>query len=264
MSNFRLMTSLLTYTPAATSADSNWPVTNLALYTRLTKKWAAAVATGVVDVTLDLGSGNTLSGLAADPGIFIDDINVTSIRIQANSSSSWATPPWDQAVTVGKHKGVARYKGFWRFADLSASAVAYRYVNVRITSQTPVDAANYRISRIGLGTITELTANPSYGMSYGRNRRVITTEMQDGGVEVNLMGPPYWLATFEGVLPNTTARDQHWDINAIGEGQPFVLWDASEAASQDAWMMIRVENSPLVKEYKDRYRVSGWTHREAV
>lgn len=264
MANFRMMLAPLTVTPTATSADSNWPVTNVNILTNLAKKWAAAVATGVVDVTLDLGVGNTLSGLAADPGIFLDDLNVTSIKIQANATNSWASPSWEKSVTVGKHKGVSRYKGFWRFADLDAAAVAYRYVNVRILSQTPTDGANYRMSRAVLGNITELTANPSYGMSYGRERAVDVTKMADGGVEVNLLGEPYWVATFQGVLPSTTARDQHWDINAIGEGEPFVLWDASEGASQDAWMMIRIDQAPLVKEYLNRYRLSGWTHREAI
>lgn len=264
MANFRLMLAPLTVTPTATSDDSNWPVTNLILLTNLAKKWAATVATGIVDVTFDLGSGNTLSGLAANPGIFVDDVNFTSIKIQANSSSSWTSPPWEASVTVGKHKGVGRYKGFFRFADLNAAAVAYRYVNVRILSQTTTDATSYRMSRAALGNITELTANPSYGMSYGRERAVNVTQMADGGVEVNLMGEPYWVATFQGVLPDDTARDQHWDINAIGEGEPFVLWDASEGASQDSWMMIRVEQSQLVKEYRNRYRISGWTHREVI
>lgn len=263
MANFRLMLAPLTVTPTATSADSNWPVTNVNILTNLAKKWAAAVATGVVDVTFDLGSGNTFSGLAADPGLFIDDLNVTSIKIQANSSSSWTSPPWNQSVTIGKKKSTGRYKGFWRLADLSAAAVAYRYVNVRILSQTPTDAANYRMSRAFLGSVTDMTANPSYGMTYERHRRTINNDMEDGGVETNLMGAPYDVLTFQHTLSGTTARDEHWTIEDVGEGQPFVFWDASEGASQDAWLLTRLDPSRMTKEYNLYYKAQR-AYREVI
>lgn len=263
MANVRLILSPLTIVPTATSVDSNWPVTNLMILMNLAKKWAASVSTGIVDVTFDLGSGNTFSGLAADPGIFFDDVNVISIKIQANTSPSWVSPPWDQGVTITKHRSTGRYKGFWRLADLNPAAVNYRYINMRILSQTPTDGANYRMGRVVLGHVTDLAANPNYGMTYERARRTIHTDMEDGGIETNLMGPPYDMVTFQHTLSGATARDEHWDIEAIGEGQPFVLWDASEGASHDAWLLARLDPSRLTKEYNLYYKTQR-VYRELI
>jgi len=264
MPNFRVMTSLLGYTPSATSADANWPVTNLALYLRLTKKWAATVATGVVDVTFDLGSGNTLSGLAADPGIFIDDVNVTAIKIQANSSSSWGTPPWDQAVTIGKDDWVQRRKGFWRFADLNVDAVAYRYVNVRILSQTPTDAANYRISRVALGQITELLINPLYDPERSFVDPSIKTEMFDGGEEHNSMGPRRFEAQYKRQLFGEAELAQELAIQAITPGTPFVIWDSSRTSSQYAWMVRRTQEPAYRESFMEQHEGAIWSVREAI
>ena len=258
MANFRIIKSLLDYTPTGTSEDGNYPATNLKVYDNLARAWKATVATGIVNVTLDFGAGQTLSGLAANPGILIDDCNVTSLRIQGNSvTTDWVTPPWDQAITVAKHEGVGRYKDFRRLLDLSASAFAYRYLNIRILSQTPTDGANYRIGRVGIGQITEPSMNPSYDSVLTVDQRVRDTEMEDGGVEVNEMGPLFARMVFPQTLSGEAARDDYWALDAaVGRTVVFVLWDASEGGTEDGWFLRRVTPSELKKEFNVYYRTS--------
>lgn len=261
MASFRFIISLLNYTATATSVDANFPASNLSVLSPLARSYRAAVATGVVDVTFDFGVGNTLSGLAANPGILIDDLNVVSLRIQGNSSSSWGSPPWDQAITVAKHHGVGRYKDFRRLLDLGA-AFAYRYLNIRILSQTPIDNLNYRIGRVCIGNISELSIAPTFEIEMLDEEAVRTTELFDGGCEFNIMGPPFMKMTYPRTFPGSVARDEHWDINRLGIGKPFVIWDASEGGTQDGWLMTRVEAAPLSKRFS-LYR-SVWPFRELI
>jgi hypothetical protein len=258
MANFRYIPTLLSFTPTADSADSNWPATNVNVLSDLSAKWAAAVATGIINFTLDFGVGNTLSGLAANPAIGVDDCNVTSLRIQGNSvTTDWVTPPWDQAITVAKHKGVGRYKDFRRLLDLSASAFAYRYLNIRIVSQTPTDGENYRIGRVGVGQIVEPVMNPSYDSVLTIDQMVRDTELEHGGFQPNIMGEPFARMVFPQRLASVAARDDYWDFDAmIGRGVICMVWDASEGGTQDGWFMRRVSPSELTKEFNAYYRTS--------
>lgn len=265
MANFRLITSLLAYTPSATSADSDFPASNLSVLAPLARAWKAAVATGVVDVTLDLGSGNTLSGLAADPGIFLDDLNVTSIKLQANSSSSWGSPPWDQSVTISQCGDTRRYKGFIRFADLSASAVNYRYINVRILSQMPTDGTNYRMARAALGNMTELLRNPRHDPTYEILQEHISTKLFDGGADINLMGPRRLIATYPRAICGTSEMTQEQTIQALSAGDPFVLWDSSRGngGSQSAWLVRRTNDPKYTTRFLNMDDTT-WTCEEII
>jgi len=262
VANFRFILTPLDYTPTATSADSNYPVTNLELYGNLLRAWKATVATGIVNVTLDFGVGNTLSALAADPGIFLDDLNATSLRIQGNSvTTDWVTPPWDQAITVAKDEQVMRYKDFRRLADLNAAAFTYRYLNIRILSQTPTDAANYRIARAFVGQILELTVNPSYDSGATRRDERIDTKFIDGGFERSLMGEPYVDLTWPRRLPSEAARSEQYQIEHVLT--PFVMWDAGLGGTQDARMLMRMDDAEMKRAYLNLYD-THWGFREVI
>ena len=262
MASFRFILNPLDYTPTATSADANYPVTNVEDYGHLLRPWKAAVATGIVNVTLDFGSGNTLSALAADPGIFLDDLNVTSLRIQGNSvTTNWVTPPWDQAITVAEDEQVMRYKDFRRLADLNVAAFAYRYLNIRILSQTPTDAAIYRISRAFVGTILDLTANPGYDSGATRRDERIDTKFLDGGIERSLMGEPYVELAWPRRLPSAAARSEQHQIEAVLT--PFVMWNAGRGGTQDAWMVQRMDDAEMKHTYLNIYD-THWGFREVI
>lgn len=239
MANTRLITSFLGYTASATSADANFPATNVSIYGHPFRPWKALVATGIVDLTLDLGVGKTLSALAADPGLFLYPTNVTSVRIQGNSSLSWGAPPWDQLVTIAKDRLTGRYKGFFRLADLNAAAFAYRYLNLRIPSQTPVDGLPYRIGMVAVGNVTELSVNPSSPVVRNRLDPALTVDFLDGGREVMEMGEPVVELSLPRHLFDTTELNEALDIDALGLGLPFVYWDAIMGTTDSGWLVRR-------------------------
>ena len=264
MANVRVITSLLDYTPTASSEDSTFPVTNLLLVGHLRRPWKATTSGAIVNVTLDLGAGNTLSALAADPGIFLDDVNVTSLRIQGNSvTTDWVTPPWDQAITVAKHKGVARYKDFRRLADLNVAAFAYRYLNIRFPAQSTTDGAVYRIGRAPVGHAPELATNYRYDSDDQINEAHVVTPYLDGGGEYNIMGPPLMTARLQRRLPSATAIDEQWDLDALGIGTPFVLWDAGLGGTQDGWLVRRTAPSVMQRRYLNHW-LTTWEVEEVI
>lgn len=237
MANSRLIQVFTSYTPSATSEDPNFLATNLAVYGHPFRPWKALVATGIVDVTLDFASA--LNGLAANPGILIYPTNVSSVRIQGNSSLSWGSPPWDQLVTVAKDPFTGRYKGFWRLADLNAAAFAYRYLNIRIPSQTPVDAAVYRIGTIVVGQVIELSVNPNAPLVRDREDPALILEFLDGGREISEMGEPVLDLALPRKLYSAAALTEQLSTVDLGIGAPFVIWDAALNASQYAWLVRR-------------------------
>lgn len=239
MANTRLITSFLTYTPSATSEDASFLAANLKVYGHPFRPWKAVVATGIVDVTLDFGAGNTLSGLAANPGILIYPTNVSSVRIQGNSSLSWGSPPWDQLVAIAKDGFDGRYHGGFQLSDLDPAAFAYRYLNLRIPSQTPVDGLVYRIGDVVVGQITEWSVNPSAPLARPREDPALTVEMMDGGVEVLEMGEPFLTLRLPRKLYSATALNEHLDLAALGVGSPFVYFDAALNNSQSVWLVRR-------------------------
>lgn len=264
MPNFRFILNPLDYTPTATSEDAIFPVTNLEDYGHLLRPWKAAVATGIVNVTLDFGAGNTLSALAADPGIFLDDLNVASLRIQGNSvTTDWVTPPWDQAITVAQCGFVRRYKDFRRLADLNAAAFNYRYLNIRIPSQTPTDAANYRSARIPVGAITELLMNPEYGIQRKTFDPHIPTPFLDGGEEINEMGERRYEFTVSRQVVGAAELTQELAIQAITPGSNIVVWDAALGGAESAWMMRRVEDLSLQETF-DGVHGGNWGFKEVI
>ncbi len=264
MANWRLLLSALSYTATADSADSNFPATNLSVYSDIAKAWKATTSGAIVNVTLDFGSGNTFASLAADPGLFLDDLNVTSIRIQGNSvTTDWVTPPWDQAVTVSLDEWVRRYKCFLRLADLSGSAFSYRYLNIRIPAQSTTDGQVYRISRAFPGTVTELLNNPRYDSERSVLHEKEVTKQATGGSQVNLFGPRQFTFSVDRKLSAAAELSQELTILAVDPGQPFALWDSVLGGSHHAWLMQRIEESRMRQPYLNIHD-GRWTFEEVV
>ncbi len=250
MANTRLITSFLNYTPSATSEDPNFLAANLKIYGHPFRPWKATVATGIVDVTLDFGVGNTLSGLASNPGMLVFPMNISSIRIQGNTvTTNWVTPPWDQLVTISKDGFDGRYHGGFRLADLNAAAFAYRYLNIRIPSQTPVDGLVYRIGLVVVGNVVEWSVNPNSPLVRPREDPALTVMMLDGGVEVLEMGEPFLTFRLPRKLYSATALNEYLDLADLGVGASFVYFDAALGNSQSVWLVRRFGSSETRQLY---------------
>lgn len=250
MANVRTILSFTDYTPTATSEQAQFPATALKNYRKPFQPWKATGYGSTVDVTLDFGAGNTVSGLIADPGLFLNPVNVASVRIQANTTPSWSSPPWDQPVTISKDRWNGRYKGFWRLADLNVAALNYRYLNIRIPSQTSIDTLPYCIGGAIVGPIIEWNVNPLYGTQRKRADVVRSVDLKGGGQEVSKDGEPFIYLTYPRSLWTTTELNEQLDLLDLGLDQPFVLWDAGLGnGSQDAYLVRRIEAMPLTRHF---------------
>lgn len=244
MANFRFIcfADQIAYTPTASSEDTSFPATNLTVLTNLRQRYQALTQGAVVNITLDVGAGNTVSGLAAVPGVFLDWANWASLRIQGNSvTTNWTTPPWNQAVTLTKERWTGRRKGFWKLSELDAAPFAYRYLNLQIQAQSTDDAANYFLSRAPLGSITEWTVNPSFSMQRHIQKPQGRTPLMDGGVQITRLGEPFFVCQLPRILPSAAALNEQLDLSVVAL-DPFVMWDASLDGSESAWLMQELDN----------------------
>jgi len=264
MANFRVVTSLVSYTPTATSENASYPVTNLNLYGRLFRPWKASVQSAVVDVTLDFGSGSTLSGLATDPGILFDDCNVASASIQGNTvTTSWGAPPWNQPISFNQEQWVRRRKGFFRLADLSTAVFSYRYLNLRIPIQAGTDAGPYRIGRAAVGPITELLANPLYNVTRRTVDPFVSTEFLDGGIEVVELGNRRFEMEADREAVGSAELSEELTIQAITRGGSFVLWDSAQGGSEHAWLFRRTDHPSITEVSLENYH-NHWVFQEVI
>ncbi len=252
MANWRFITypSMLAYTPSASSENSTYPVTNLNVLDNLQRVYKATGSGSLVNVTLDVGTGNTVSGLAATPGIFLDWANFASIKIQGNSvTTDWTTPPWNQAVTLNAEHWTGRRHGFWKLSELNAAAFAYRYLNIQIQAQSSDDAAAYFLSRVVLGSITEWTVNPSTSIQRRVERPKNSTARLDGSVQITQLGMAYMTVTAPRKLPSVTALNEQLDLDAVSL-DPVVLWDAAlGGGSEAAWLMQQADPATLSQTF---------------
>ena len=142
-------------TETPSSSDTNFPWSNAAIYGALKIHYRSLVQTEVT-IVCDFGTAQSLVGL------MLEDVNFTSVTIQgANYPPDWNSPSFTQDFTISKNAEIQRYN-IW----CALTAFNYRYLRIKIPTQTPVDLSVFRIGR---RTFIEsaIEQSPTWGFSEG-------------------------------------------------------------------------------------------------
>lgn len=244
-------TSWVAYSATHSDANSVYPATNLSIYEHLRRRSQSTQKASSINIVFDMS--NTSQVVA---GVFLDDVNFTSVTIQGNSEDSWGgTPPYSQAITIAKDERVQRYKYFH-----IPVAFAYRYLRILIAGgQTTTDGLSaYRIGRVAIvNAVNELNQNPFYPYSYTAPMKYVTTEMESGAVETVKVGSyKVWSTEWDiGYLEKANEASM-WEIDAVGQDQLFILYenegDFSKAyiCYQKGMLSITQNSNPVVSTSK--------------
>jgi hypothetical protein len=220
------------YTPTASHEDSSYPDDNLIEYARPIKRWQYDSSTPEITIILDLGFKLAVTG------IYVGEINFTSLLIAANDSDSWGSPSWSETeFTIAKDPRTQRYKGFFEL-----ESCMYRYIRLRILPQTPVDGADvFKIGTVVLArTNVLLPINPRYDYDMTAQKPSRQVEYETGPRDHHVLGMLKRFEasfSFEGERSNEAA---FWDKYNLGDpGAMFLFYENGwqGGGSESAWLM---------------------------
>jgi len=204
----------------ASSEDSDFPVTNIR-HRWHTRAWRS---TGVSSewVKCDLAS-------AQDIRVFVFKYhNLTSsatLKIQANSSDSWSSPPVDQTLVYGTDWNDSHGVYFW---DTNQS---YRWWRFTLADSGNSDGY-LSIGRIFLGDFFE----PTYNFTDAHRVRYTdpSTKMYSSGGQVSVASKPhfrFWEYNFA-LVKSPDERTFETIFDAVGQSVPyFICQDADDKLS---------------------------------
>jgi hypothetical protein len=255
----------LAFIATATSQNGTFPATFINSYPYAPFRYWESGSGGTQDLTLDMGVGNQVNSLFTTPTIFIDNTNVTSLLIQGNTvAGSWGAPAWQVGVGVGREMYSGRKRFVATFSDLAPnSAVPYRYVNIRINSQSPSSGTTYQIGTALLGTGPDLAADPLYPVERQRIDPIRSVDFPNGGREVLSLGEPRVRLTLQTEAVGSSELTGLMGIDRFGMSQPFVLWDATTSGTADAWLVRRMEPRTWTERFLTQYD-GTWVLEEVV
>lgn len=207
-----------TYSTAPASNVGNWA-----------RPYQQAICTGCTANTtylyVDLGAATSLAG------VFIDNINVAAIKIQASTDgASWLTSEGTTQYTVSVSQDLTskRYKVYQ-----ALTSVNHRYLRVLTTTATTTDSSG--LLKIGsivpIRTIDDTwTVNPGFPLS----REVVSPAREDEsfGDKVAVGNPYARLSLASSMMPLSTMKSTVLRMSGYG-ATPFLVYlndsDTSEA-----------------------------------
>jgi hypothetical protein len=183
--NFKFGYNFVAYTASASTADTEFPVTNLYDYEHALRQWRSTV------ITASWVKAYTGSSAITLKGIMLNDVNFTDILVQINTTDSWPGTSVGYTVTMDQRTG--RYKIYIAF-----DSVSVKYIRIYINAQTPTDGLSY--FRIGtfivLNSVFEFTDNPTFPYVCTADEKMITNDFESGGYEDVNLGPLIWEGNF--------------------------------------------------------------------
>jgi hypothetical protein len=214
--------SFCSYTPSASTSDTDYPVTRLYDYEHARRYWKSTVATDSW-VKADLGSSKLIKG------ILINYVNFGSCSIQANATDVWTSPTYNQSVTVAAHNLTGRYQHF------VLPNVTLRYVRIFIPTQTPNDGTSvFRMGTLVILTSNlEVAKNPDLGLNESADEVMVTNEFESGNYEDVNLGARIWQIQMEWKSYNRASMTDFGTLNRLNKDANLLFYmnngDATEA-----------------------------------
>ena len=262
---YRVVGSFQTFTASATSQDASFPATYVNSYPYAPFRIWKSGSGGQQDFTIDVGSGQQVNSLFATPAIFLDNLNVSSLLIQAHTAlGSWDAPAWQVGVGIQTELYTGQKRFAAKFSDLAPnSAMSFRYVNLRISSQVPSSGTVYQIGTLLLGTGPDLSADPLYPVERKLMHPILANDYPDGGREVLSMGAARLEFSIPTVAVDSSELRGLLAIDRMGMHKPFVIWDATTSGTADAWLVRRTQPRAWTEQFLTQYQ-GAWTLEEVV
>lgn len=200
----KLLTSFQTFTATASSSQTGFPVTNIQnLDPQI--RWKASTYLADQSIVFDFAAP------AAPSAIFLNKCNFAGAVVQGNTSDSWGTPAFTQAISLVKDRCLNR-KGWFALTGFS-----YRYMRILIAAGQTLDNSESTpaIGNVLLGIPADL---PRVNQFNAEIVRSFTKFLSKGG---SLSKTPYGLmrhvvsAELGGSITTFAALDRTWTIGVL-------------------------------------------------
>lgn len=227
------------YTPSSTglTADPVYPISNISDVNPATYMSCTNAAGG--RLVWNMSSAKTVGFFAFFNHNF--PVTASQVRIMANSSDSWTSPPYSKYAVVPAPWGDGMKGNF--YVDTS-DASAYQYWAVSFTSAiNPVKLGELWIAQVK----NEFPVNVDWGVEYALLRKHITHETDYGIKLIYDMGST--IRKFKAKLVTTDAGYDAYEVwwrDARGPTRPVVVILDS---SGDVWM-VRFAGDELVDTWQ--------------
>lgn len=224
-------------------------------YTHPYRIWQGSdCVSGTTYVGIDYGTATALVA------VILDHINVASVKIQAHTADSWATPDYDTgAIAVSQDVWDGRYK---LYQTVSATK---RYWRVVANTGTTTDGSStMRLGAwLGLTAITTWTTNPGFPYEVIPSQAVIANDDFAAGIDEPIeLGKRYaTLRLAQPVTPLAMKSTLATVIGSYSQATPLVFF-RNNGDSSEVYICHRLGNASMALAGPNHYGLSGLVLRE--
>lgn len=231
------------YTPDSFLTDgaaTDFPASNTWAYTHPFRTFKSASAVGLTTrVGYDLGSS------VLPTAIFIDNINLATIKVIAASDSAFTTSVLlSNALTMAQDPVDGRYKFFSLISDLAGPTWAARqYWGLISVVTTTIDTTV--TDKMVVGSLVFMSAVTTWDTNMADPRGETfedfvrpNDDFEGGGEEPVKLGEPRALITLNASALPIDMRSTFFEMQRFGRHQPFVFY-ANDGSTAGAYMVRR-------------------------
>ncbi len=218
-------------TEIPSSIDTNYLWANTKDYGHLKRHYRSLVATEVT-IVCNFGSAKTILGL------FLNDVNFTSVTIQGNATDVWTSPSFTQDFTISKDDRVQRYKIY-----CALTAFNYQYLRIKIPAQTPVDGLSiFRVgTRAFILSIIEFLQNPTWPYTYEASYPdPLRNDFLSGGFELISQGDiKKWKGSFAFDVNEKANESQIWLLESL-QPTDYIIFFENDGDTSKGYLCIKI------------------------